>query len=233
MKRKRSIILVEDDRLFQAVITSHLGRANFEISLFGSGEEMLASSARLEPDLFLLDVMLPGMDGFEICRKIREYPPWKDKPILALTSLDRVVDRVKGLQSGADDYLIKPFDPSELLARIEALFRRANWRAEGESNRYVHSGTLTLDSQEKVAFASGEPLPLTPKEFDLLIYLVQNQGRILGRTELFRQVWGLKEDTETRTVDVHIRFLRKKLTDASVSPTQGIETLRGQGYRFA
>ena len=195
----------------------------------------------LRPDLVVLDVMLPGLDGFEVCRRIREI---STVPILLLSAKGEEIDRVIGLEIGADDYLTKPFAMRELLARVRAMLRRARMspvlsdvNGAGAASPPDHaerleSGDLWLDPRRRTAMYRDSPLHLKPKEFDLLQYLLRHKGIVLSRDALLREVWGYDFSFDTRTIDVHIRWLRSKIEVDPAKPTR-IETVRGHGYRFA
>jgi DNA-binding response OmpR family regulator len=227
-------ILVVDDELSLAQTVSYtLRREGYDVITAEDGPTALAAAKEHEPDLVVLDLMLPGIDGLEVCRRLRRS---STVPVLMLTARGEEIDRVIGLEVGADDYLPKPFSMRELLARIRALLRRydiireqvAEQRATGADVLKV--GSLTIDVDAHRATRNGEELPLTPKEFALLTTLVRNKGIVLTPRRLLELVWGYS-DSETRTVTVHIRTLRAKIEDDPSEPTL-IETVRGVGYRY-
>ncbi len=230
MQMKRNIFLVEDEIHIQQLIQYNLEASGFLVSLFGNGEILLKQCQTAIPDLFILDLMLPGIDGLEICRQIRLDDRMRQIPIIMLTAKSEEFDRVLGLELGADDYITKPFSVRELVARVKALFRRV------ESVRYsegdiVKVGNIILNPSKHEVTKEGNKLELTLKEFELLKILLQNRGHVLTRDLLLEKVWGFDYMGETRTVDVHIRYLRQKIEDDDANP-QLIETVRGVGYRF-
>lgn len=230
MALKRNIFLVEDETHIQQLIQYNLEAGGFLVSVFGSGEELLRQCASAIPDLFILDLMLPGIDGLEICRRIRLDTRMRHIPVIMLTARSEEFDRVLGLELGADDYITKPFSVRELVARVRAMFRRTDGMQPGEGDS-VQVGDISLDSARHEAYKKGIRLELTLKEFELLKILLQNRGRVLTRDLLLEKVWGFDYYGETRTVDVHIRYLRQKIEDDDSKPLY-IETVRGVGYRF-
>lgn len=230
MPTKRNIFLVEDEVHIQQLIQYNLEAASFLVSVFGSGEEMFRQCTVMVPDLFLLDLMLPGIDGLEICRRIRNDARMRSIPVIMLTARGEEFDRVLGLELGADDYITKPFSVRELVARAKAVLRRADGmqQVEGES---IRIGDISLDPARHEVSKGEVRLELTLKEFELLRILMQNRGRVLTRDLLLEKVWGFDYFGETRTVDVHIRYLRQKIEDDDAKPRY-IETVRGVGYRF-
>jgi two-component system, OmpR family, response regulator len=226
-----TILVVEDERELNSLIRRHLEDEGHRIVQAFDGPTALEVAQHEHPDLVVLDWMLPRLDGMEVCRRLR-----RDSivPILMLTARAEEVDRVLGLEVGADDYLTKPFSIRELLARIRAIFRRIELQTVSDSSeaspRVLEEGPLRLDPAEHVARLSGEPLDLTPKEFDLLAMLLRNPGRAFARDYLLDKVWGYDfGGVDTRTVDTHVLRLRKKLGPVG----ERIETVWGVGYRFA
>jgi DNA-binding response OmpR family regulator len=220
------LLLVEDDPGLVLTLTDRLRASGYTLVVVRCGEDALA---RLRDDdeleLALLDVMLPGIDGFETCRLLRKAG--HELPVLMLTARGTVRDRVQGLRGGADDYLVKPFDPAELIARVEALLRRAPRRLSGR----ITFGQIELDLGARTVTRGGHPLELTALELKLLAYLVRREGEVVTRAELLRSVWGLTHPPRTRTVDVHVTWLRAKLEPERTRPRH-IHTVRGEGYRF-
>src|SRR5438046_3294808 len=204
------VLIVEDERDIRDLVLFHLEREGFQVSSASSGEEALRQVRHASPDLVLLDLMLPAMGGLEVCRKLRQDPATVALPIVMLTAKGDEVDRVLGLELGADDYIVKPFSPKELLARVRAVLRRAR-PAPGASPTTL--GALTIDPGTHTVSVGEEVLALTPKEFDLLRALVDARGRVLSREFLLDRVWGYSRanEIESRTVDVHVRRLRVKL----------------------
>ncbi len=230
MSAKRTIFLVEDESHIQQLVNYNLEAAGYAVSTFFSGEEMFKLCDSCIPDMFILDIMLPGMDGYEILKRIRQNAKLKTLPVILLTAKGEEFDRVLGLELGADDYITKPFSIRELTARVKALFRRADIPAESRGEN-LSAGDITIDLERHEIYKGENRLELTLKEFELLKILVQNRGRVLSRDMLLEKVWGFDYFGETRTVDVHIRYLRQKLEQEDGKP-EYIETVRGVGYRF-
>ncbi len=237
---KTKILIVEDEPTLLETLKYNLMRQGYEVVTAADGARALLTARTEKPDLVILDVMLPGLDGFEICRILRQEI---SLPILMLTARDEEVDKIVGLEVGADDYLTKPFSMRELLARVKAQLRRvrilreefeATGRApaDGEGSGAVFRfGALVIDESRREMQRNGEVLALKPKEFDLLAFLARNRGIALGRSLILERVWGWDFDGGSRTVDVHIRWLREKIEDDPAQPTR-ILTVRGIGYRF-
>jgi two-component system copper resistance phosphate regulon response regulator CusR len=214
------VLLIEDERRFARLLARRLDDAGFRTTVAFDGEQGLERAGATGVDLAIVDVMLPGIDGVTLTRTLRERG--SDLPILMLTARDTVDDRVFGLQAGADDYLIKPFAFAELLARIDALTRRS-----GRSARLAY-GPVEMDVGAHRVWVHGEPVELTPKEFDLLQCLLRSAGRVLTRAEIKEYVWDFTFDAPTKVVDLYVHYLRKKLGDAGAPDV--IETVRGVGY---
>ncbi len=237
---KTKILIVEDEPTLLETLKYNLMRQGYEVVTAADGARALLTARTEKPDLVILDVMLPGLDGFEICRILRQE---MSLSILMLTARDEEVDKIVGLEVGADDYLTKPFSMRELLARVKAQLRRvrilreefeATGRApaDGEGSGAVFRfGALVIDESRREMQRNGEVLALKPKEFDLLAFLARNRGIALGRSLILERVWGWDFDGGSRTVDVHIRWLREKIEDDPAQPTR-ILTVRGIGYRF-
>ncbi len=221
------VLVVEDEPDIRNLIVHHLTREGFRCRAAATGGEALARVRAGVPDLLVLDLMLPGMDGLEVCRRLRADSATAALPIIMLTAKADVVDRIVGLEVGADDYLAKPFSPKELVARVRAVLRRAQ---PAEPARPLAAGGVSLDPARHAVTAGGRPVELTPKEFDLLHALLAAAGRVLTREHLLNRVWGYAraDEIESRTVDVHIRRLRAKLGAAE----RCIVTIKGVGYRF-
>jgi two-component system alkaline phosphatase synthesis response regulator PhoP len=222
------ILLVEDEPGLRVTVSDLLMAEGYEIETASDGEAGLAQAASGDFDLVVLDVMLPKRTGFEVCRELRQRGI--DTAILMLTAKTQVVDRVVGLKLGADDYLTKPFDPAELLARVEALLRRVrkNGRTPVRSFRFAE---IEVDFDRAEVRKRGEPVNLAGKELQLLRYLVDHRGKVVPREELLQQVWEYSGDVSSRTIDVHVAWLRQKLEDNPQNPVH-IQTIRGKGYRF-
>lgn len=231
------ILIVEDEISLQETLTYNLKKQNYDVECIGDGQLALEAIRRYHPDVILLDIMLPGMDGFEICRLVRQEMA---TPILMLTARDDEIDRVVGLEVGADDYLTKPFSMRELLARVKALLRRVRLIRQEidlsalsavEGNEILTFDNLELDITRREVRINHQILPLKPKEYELLLYLAQHRGQLLTRDRILEEVWGWEFSGDSRTVDVHVRWLREKI-EADVSNPTRIITIRSAGYRF-
>lgn len=219
------LLLVEDDQTLLDTLTFNLTREGYDVMRAADGVTALDLARQHKPDLILLDVMLPGLDGLTVCRTLRRET---DALIVLLTARSSEVDRIVGLDTGADDYIVKPFSLGELMARLRAVMRRGQHRVETK----LQSGDLVLDLVGHRAMRDGKNLNLPPKEFDLLAELIRHKGAVLTRDLLLQRVWGFDFAGDSRTVDVHIRWLREKIEQDPASPTR-IETVRGLGYRFS
>ena len=221
MTQSRGLVLViEDERPIADLERMYLTREGFGVHVEQDGDAGLAAVRRLKPVAIVLDVGLPGLDGTEICRRLRAADDWT--PILFVTARDEEVERVLGLEMGADDYIVKPFSPRELVARLKAVLRRGEPTDRG---RALVAGAVTVDPQRRRVDVDGSPVELTATEFDLLAHLMHHPGRVYSREQLLSAVWGYEAAAGTRTVDVHVSQLRTKLGDASP-----IRTVRGVGY---
>ena len=222
------LLLVEDEPNLVMTLTDRLVAEGYEVEAVGHAAAALERGAAAAHDLILLDVMLPGGNGFDICRTLRQRGV--RAPILMLTARGQVVDRVVGLKLGADDYLVKPFDMAELLARIEALLRRAPAAATATSDGFRFAD-VTIDFRRAEVSRNGQPIELSAREYKLLRYFVEHEGATISRDELLNQVWGYHAMPSTRTVDVHIAWLRQKLETNPRHP-QHLLTVHGLGYKF-
>ncbi len=218
-----TILVVDDEANIVQLARMYLERDGFRVEAVGDGTAALEAIRRLRPALVVLDVMLPEVDGFEVCRQLREERD--TTPVLMLTARDDDVDRIVGLELGADDYLTKPFNPRELVARVKAILRRARPQMQ---DQVLHLGDLVIDLAAHEVRLRGEVVPFRNREFDLLLALAQHRGQVLSREQLLNLAWGYDYFGETRTVDVHIAQLRKKLADSTVR----IETVIGVGYKL-
>jgi DNA-binding response OmpR family regulator len=215
------LLLVEDEEAIGALVSAYLEKSGYRVAWVRSGEDALMSLERVRPRMVILDIGLPGQDGFDVCRGIRAR---STVPILMLTARDEEVDRVAGLEVGADDYVTKPFSPRELAARVKAVLRRTDPGPNAMAR--LELGDVVLDAQAREVTVAGEPVELTGKEFDLLAYLLENAGIVVSRDQLLDRVWGMTYAGGTRTVDVHVAQLRRKL-----GRPDAIRTLRGSGYK--
>ncbi len=220
------ILLVEDDKTLRKTLVFNLKREGYEVVETEDGAKALDLAREQTPDLIVLDVMLPTLDGFSVCRILRNE---SDVPIIMLTARDGEVDRIIGLETGADDYIVKPFNLGEFLARVRAVLRRAPSKRSTPDR--LQSGDLTLDLIARRATCGDEELRLTHKEFDLLAALMRNKGAVLSRDLLLERVWGYEYGGQSKTVDVHVRWLREKI-EVDPSNPRRIVTVRGVGYRF-
>jgi len=227
----QKILIVEDEADIRKLIQYHLAPERFKVLEAEDGEQALKIVQRERPHLLILDLMLPGLSGTELCKILRDRADTARLPILMLTAKAGEADRVVGLEIGADDYLTKPFSPRELVARVRALLRRAEARAEASALPAYDRGSLKIDFTTYEVFAHGKTVKLTLKEFELLRCLVQNPNRVLSRDQLLDRVWGGETFVTPRTVDVHIRRLRKAIEKDDSKP-RWILTLRGVGYKF-
>jgi two-component system alkaline phosphatase synthesis response regulator PhoP len=223
------ILLVEDDPGLILTLSDRLRSEGYAVEVREDGDSGLAAAMGESYDLVLLDVMLPKRNGFDVCRKLREGGA--GVPILMLTARGEVVDKVVGLKSGADDYLTKPFETMELLARIEALMRRAPVRRSRDQGGF-QLGALAVDFRRAEVTRNGEAVQLSAREYRLFCYLIDHCEEMVSREELLTQVWGVSAQTDTRTVDVHIAWLRQKLEENPRFPRY-LHTIRGQGYKLA
>ena len=219
------IYLVEDDPSIRKLVSYALKGSGYEVAAFESGEAMEAEMGQDKPELFLLDIMLPGESGLELLSSIRANPGLRDIPVIMLTAKGTEYDKVLGLDSGADDYIAKPFGMMELLARIKAVMRRTERSRRADD---ISLGGIEISEASHIVKVNGSRIELTLKEFNLLLYLMENDGIVLSRDSILNTVWGYSFDGENRTVDVHIRHLREKLG----AEGQRIETVKGVGYRF-
>jgi DNA-binding response OmpR family regulator len=230
-----SILVVEDEPALQSTLAYNLKKDGYTVEVVGDGRSALEAARRLRPDLIVLDLMLPQLDGFEVARILRGE---MTAAILMLTARDDEIDRVVGLEVGADDYLTKPFSMRELLARVKSLLRRTRLIREEMGSTWTTSpaqkltfGKLIIDVARREVTLDGTPLQLKPKEYELLLFLAEHRGRMLSREFILERVWGWDFVGESRTVDVHVRWLRQKIEADPANPER-IVTVRGGGYRF-
>jgi DNA-binding response OmpR family regulator len=248
----QKILVVDDEAVLVETIAYNLEQSGYQVVTVADGSSALEAAHSESPDLIILDIMLPGIDGLEVCRQLRREQQTATTPIIMLTAKGDEIDKVVGLEVGADDYVTKPFGRRELLARVRALLRRAvlpaaqsvhmedeekngNGKkaqpADIRSQRRLEAGPLSIDLAGRRINCRGQEMELQPKQFDLLTYLVRNRGTVLTRDQLLHNVWGYDYAGDTRTVDVHVRWLRERLEEDPANPKM-IQTVRGVGYVF-
>ena len=231
---REKILVVEDDAAIREALSYNLNREGYEVESAGDGTQAIKTARSSKPDLIVLDLMLPELDGFDVTRTLRKE---SSVPILMLTARDDEIDRVLGLELGADDYLTKPFSMRELVARVKAMLRRAQMakedadRAKKQGDSPLTAGNLQIDLLRHEVKLDNHEISLKPKEFELLLFLMRNQGQVFSRDQLLEQVWGWEFLGGSRTVDVHVRWLRSKIEKEPEQPTR-IITVRSVGYRF-
>lgn len=222
------VLIIEDDADIQQLLSFHFQQGGFRVETSANGAEGLKKARERKPDLIVLDLMLPGMDGFEVCRALKGENETRGIPVIMLTAKGEEIDKVVGFELGADDYLTKPFSPRELLLRAKAVLRRTQKSDGGEEVQQIRFGELLLDLSRHKVWLSGSEVELTAIEFKLLRYLLETKGRVQTRDTLLDKVWGYDAFVTTRTVDTHVKRLREKLGKFE----NYIETVRGIGYRF-
>ena len=235
------VMVVEDDATLQEMLQFNLERQGYDVLAVGDGRLALRMAREEKPDLILLDVMLPGADGFEVCRTLRKE---MNVPILMLTARSEEIDKIVGLELGADDYITKPFSMRELVARVKAHLRRTELVREGAAagtdgdelvaprkSLVMSFGNLTIDENRREVLVDDQPIKVKPKEYELLLFLLRHQGIAVSRDLILERVWGWSYDGNSRTVDVHVRWLREKIEPDPANATR-IVTVRGIGYRF-
>ncbi len=235
---KEKILVVEDEASLRETLAYNLEKQGYAVLVVGDGKTAVESARREKPSLIILDIMLPELDGFEVTRILRRE---MSVPILMLTARDDEIDRVVGLEVGADDYLTKPFSMRELMARVKAQLRRTQFlreeiliKGEGETNAMVETmvfNNLVIDQSRREVILAGNVLDLKPQEYDLLVFFAEHRGRMLTRDFILENLWGWDYIGDSRTVDVHVRWLRQKIEEDPANP-QRIVTVRGGGYRF-
>lgn len=225
----KKILIIEDDDHIIELLKFNVENNGYEVIAAMDGHDGLNKAINELPDLILLDLMLPGIDGIDICNKLKNKDRTKDIPIIMLTAKGHETDKILGLEIGADDYITKPFSVRELMTRIKVIFRRYAKEVVPDAQSMISIGDLEIDHEKHEVRKAGEVIRLTLKEYQLLEYLAENRGKVLSRNALLDRVWGYDYFGETRTVDVHIRHLRKKIEDESGAL---IETIRGVGYKI-
>lgn len=225
---KLKVLVVDDEWNMRNLLRIYLAKNGFEVTEAKNGNEAVALSDRHVFDIIILDIMMPDLNGWEVCMKIREK---KDTPIIMLTARNETKDKVKGLQIGADDYLVKPFEPEELLARVFALLRRASIMESTSEKKIISHYDLSIEPEGRQVLVQGKPVECTPKEFDLLLMLAEHPGRVYDRDVLLEQIWGRDFLGDIRTVDTHIKNIREKVRRAGLT-FKPIQTVWGVGYKF-
>ena len=231
MAVKRTILVVEDERDIRELVRFHLEQEGYAVREADTGESGLALAAAERPALVVLDLMLPGLDGLEVCRRLRSTDATRSVPVIMLTAKAAEVDRVLGLELGADDYVTKPFSPRELVARVRAVLRRAHAEEVPAGHEVFERGRLRVDFDTYEVFLDGRSLSLSLRELELLKFFVRHPNRVYDRLQLLDLVWGPEMHVEPRTVDVHVRRLRKRIERDDADP-ELIVTVRGVGYKF-
>ena len=224
---KTKILLVDDDPNIRQLVNLYLEKEGFEVEMADRGDTAVEKFKTFAPNLILLDLMLPGMDGWQVCREVRKT---SNVPIIMLTAKDETFDKVLGLELGADDYMVKPFDPKELVARIKAVLRRFQ-NADAPTSKELSFPGLTINIGQYTVTYMGKELEMPPKELELLYFLASHPGMVFTREQLLEQVWGYDYFGDSRTVDIHVKRLREKLTDGEKMGWQ-IKTVWGVGYKF-
>ena len=225
MMKNETILVVDDEANIRDLARMYLEKDGYQVDTVTNGADALAYIKQNAPTLMVLDLMLPGIDGWEVCRQVRSD---SNLPILMLTARDDDIDKIVGLEMGADDYLTKPFNPRELVARIRAILRRATPEKDADSNKVRQMGNVEVNPSSRDVFVAGKRVVLRTKEFDLLLMLMDHLNMVLSRDQLLDQVWGYEFYGRTRTVDVHVANLREKLAGSTLS----IETVWGMGYKL-
>jgi DNA-binding response OmpR family regulator len=225
----KKILIVEDDKHISKLVKYNLEKTGLECSVVVTGEDALNALDSQAVDLIVLDVMLPKMDGFEVCKRIRQNSQWSSIPIIMLTARGEEVDRIVGLELGADDYIVKPFSPRELMLRIKAILRRKQTSPSESPKDILEIGILRIDVPRHKVTVNDKEISLTAMEFKLLMTLASRQGRVQSRDRLLTDVWEMNTEVTTRTIDTHVKRLRQKLGKVG----RYIETIRGHGYRFS
>jgi len=223
---KERILIVEDDKHISKLVKFNLEKANYDCAIAATGEKALEALDDRAVDLIILDIMLPGMDGFEICRAIKEKEKLKSIPIIMLTAKGEEVDRIVGLELGADDYIVKPFSPRELVLRVKAILKRG--KVEEAKKDILSAGDIVVDIPKHKVTVKAKPIELTQMEFKLLVTLMERRSRVQTRERLLSDVWDMGTGVDTRTIDTHVKRLREKLGKSGSL----IETVRGLGYKF-
>lgn len=228
--KSKQILIVDDEQSIRTLLDYNLKQAGYETIMASDGKEAIEMAEAKKPDLILLDLMLPQISGIEVCKMLRSQHI--NIPIIMLTAKSEELDKVLGLEIGADDYMTKPFSPREVVARVKAVLRRTNTQTDSEDEKSIlRSGPLTIYSEQYETYLGEEKLEFTPKEFELLVYFIRNKNRVLSRDVLLSAVWNYDFAGDTRIVDVHVSHLREKIEENTKKPKY-IKTVRGIGYKF-
>lgn len=231
MNEDKKLLVVDDEDRIRRLLRMYLQKEDYQIDEAEDGEQALEMALKTDYDLILLDLMMPKKDGIEVARELREE---KETPIMMLTAKGEEVSRIEGFEVGADDYIVKPFSPREIVLRVAAILKRTEaMNAEKESSEIIKMPNLEIDNQAHRVLAGGKQINLTPKEYDLLLYLAKSPDQIFGRELLLKEVWKYEFFGDLRTVDTHIKRLREKLSKNSVEAAKMIETVWGLGYKFS
>jgi phosphate regulon transcriptional regulator PhoB len=224
------ILVVDDEEKIVKIVSYNLTQEGYQVIIATDGQEALTKAQQENPDLMILDLMLPKVDGLDICRELRKNSSTSELPIIILSAKEEEIDKILGLELGADDYVTKPFSPRELIARVKAVLRRTDYSLAGQTGKILQAQGIELDLRKHQVKVAGSEINLTPKEFNLLSILIKHPGQVFSRDNLLKKVWDYNYHGDTRTVDVHIRRLRKKISQHSSQ--QHIITVRGVGYKF-
>ncbi len=230
-QRPGRVLVIEDEQDVAELIRYNLAKEGYEVRVIANGVDGLKQARESRPDMILLDIMVPQLNGWEVCRRLKQEPDTHEVPVIMVTGRVEEGDKVLGFEMGADDYVTKPFSPRELLARIRAVIRRGKSAETPGRKIHLKAGQLEIDRHRFEVTMKGQRVELTPKEFELLAALVGHPGRVFGREELLDLIWGQDGFVEPRTVDVHVARLRAKFAAARL-PAPGLDTVRGVGYRF-
>lgn len=225
MSEQKTILVADDEQEMRDLIRAYLERENYRVDEAADGYEVLQKVQNNQYDLLLLDIMMPELDGFSTCVQLRRF---SNIPIVFLSALGEELDRVQGLRIGGDDYIVKPFSPRELMARIEAILRRTKPLASTQPQDMLQFGNLRIDARGRAVYVNEEEITLTPKEFELLYFLAQHEGQVFSREQLLNQIWGFDYSGQERTVDTHVKTIRIKLK----AEGERIKTVWGVGYKF-
>lgn len=229
MNTKQRILVVDDDQNIAELISLYLMKEGYEVKKAFDGREALTQYTLFKPNLMVLDIMMPELDGYEVCKEIRKS---SQMPIIMLTAKGETFDKVLGLELGADDYMVKPFDPKELVARVKAVLRRLDSKSEPAGTKKIAFNQLVINLSNYTVLYHDEEIDMPPKELELLFFLASNPNQVFTREQLLNQIWGYEYFGDTRTVDVHIKRIREKINPAEIDCGWSIKTVWGVGYKF-